>query len=125
MGLDMSALVKLPIMDVFGRPIDVTPIASQPGAGSYRARGYLGTNDLDVAAEDGSVITDQTTFLDVRDNEFAVVPRQGDRIDIPADGTAPAAGAWEVVSAHEDGGGMTNLHIRRFGLARPAGPVRR
>jgi hypothetical protein len=119
MGLDMSALVKLPAMDVFGRPIDVTPVASQPGAGRYRARGYLGTSELDVAAEDGSVITDQQTYLDVRDAEFAIVPRQRDRIDIPADGTAPGAGSFEVVRASADGGGHTTLVIRKFEPSRP------
>jgi hypothetical protein len=119
MGLDMSALVKLPAMDVFARPIDVTPIASQPGAGAYRARGYLGTSQLDVAAEDGSVITDQQTYLDIRDAEFAVLPRQRDRIDIPADGTVPAAGSFEVVSASQDGGGLTTLVIRKFEPNRP------
>jgi len=119
MGLDMSALVKLPAMDVFARPIDVTPIASQPGVGSYRARGYLGTTELDVGAEDGSVVTDQQTYLDVRDAEFAVVPRQRDRIHIPADGTVPAAGTFEVVSGSQDGGGLTTLVIRRFEPSRP------
>jgi hypothetical protein len=119
MGLDMSALVKLPAMDVFARPIDVTPVASQPGAGSYRARGYLGTSQLDVAAEDGSVITDQQTYLDIREIEFAILPRQRDRIDIPADGTVPAAGLFEVVSGTADGGGLTTLIIRRLEPSRP------
>jgi hypothetical protein len=115
----MSVLVKLPIMDVFGRPIDVTPSASQPGAASYRARGYLGTGPWNISAEDSSVISDQTTFLDVRDIEFAVVPQQGDRIDIPPDGTVPAAGMFEVVDGSSDGGGLTTLTIRKFEDARP------
>lgn len=119
MALDMSALVKLPAMDLFARPVDITPVASQPGAGSYRARGYLGTSQLDIAAEDGSVITDQQTYLDIREIEFAVLPRQRDRIEIPADGTVPAAGSFEVVSGTTDGGGLTTLIIRKFEPARP------
>lgn len=119
MGLDMSALVKLPAMDVFARPIDVTPIASQPGAGAYRARGYLGTAPLDVGAEDGSVISDQQTYLDVRDAEFSVVPRQRDVIHIPADGTVPPAGRYEVVDSSADGGGLTTLIIRKLETRRP------
>jgi hypothetical protein len=119
MGLDLSALVKLPVLDVFGRPIDVYPNASQPGAGSYRARGYFGTSELDVGAEDGSVVTDQQTFLDVREIEFAVVPSQKDLIGIPADGAVPAEGMFEVVSATTDGGGLTTLIIRKLETARP------
>jgi hypothetical protein len=119
MGLNMSALVKLPVMDVFARPITVTPIASQPGAGSYPNRGYFGTSAIDVAAEDGSVISDQTTFLDIRDAEFAIVPVQLDVIDIPADGDVPPEGAWEVVDSSSDGGGLTTLTIRKLLPARP------
>lgn len=119
MGLDMSALVKLPAMDVFARPIDVTPIASQPGAGSYRARGYFGTNELEVAAEDGSVLTDQQTYLDIREVEFAIPPRQRDIIDIPADGAVPAKGRFEVVSGTSDGGGLITLIIRELKAPRP------
>jgi hypothetical protein len=119
MGLDMSSAVKLPVMDVLARPVDVTPVASQPGAGSYRARGYLGANPLDVQAEDGSVITQQQTYLDVRDREFAVVPRQRDVIDIPADGMTEPAGRFEVVDAHSDGGGLTMLIIRKLEARRP------
>jgi hypothetical protein len=122
MGLDMSTLVGLPVMDVFARPIDVYPNASNPGGGSYRARGYYSTAELDVQAEDGSVVTDQQTYLDVRDREFAIVPRQKDVIDIPADGATPAEGMFEVVSATADGKGLTNLIIRKVETARPGPP---
>jgi hypothetical protein len=119
MGLNMSALVKLPAMDIFARPIDVTPIASQPGVASYRARGYYSTTDLDVQAEDGSVVSDQRTYIDIRAAEFAVVPSQRDVIDIPADGGVPAEGRFEVISGADDGGGLATLIIRRLAVTRP------
>ena len=35
MGLDMSTLVYLPVMDMFARPVTFIPLKSQPGAPSY------------------------------------------------------------------------------------------
>jgi hypothetical protein len=119
MGLDMSSLVKEVVLDAFARPIDVTYAGTDT---AYRARGYFGTTALDVMGEDNSILSDQTTYLDVRDREFAVVPRQGDRITIPGDGTTEEEGDWEVVDSSKDGGGLTTLTIRRAGPARP--PIR-
>jgi hypothetical protein len=119
MGLNMSVLVKLPCMDILARPITVAPLASRPGDAAYAGRGYYDTREQDVVGEDNSVIVDQQTFLDVRDAEFAVVPQQGDLIDIPADGGVPAEGRFEVVSASPDGGGLTTLVLRAVLGARP------
>jgi hypothetical protein len=94
---------------MFGRPINVTPTSSAPGAETYQNRGIWNEVDLDFMAEDGSVVTDHKKFIDVRDAEYVVVPRQGDVISIPADGTVPAEGTFTVLSAHQDGGGMTCL----------------
>jgi hypothetical protein len=126
MGLDMSMLVKLPQMDMFARPITVTPA----GAGvAYDSRGIWHKNDDDFFAEDGSVVTDHKTSIDVLDAEFAVVPRQGDLVTIPADGSVPAEGTFTILSAHSDGGGMTNLvleeHVTTVSPAPPAPPKQR
>jgi hypothetical protein len=116
MGLDMSVLVKMPCVDVFSRPIDVTPLASAPGAPAYRNRGIYHQDDNDFVAEDGSIVTDHKISIDVRDAEYAAVPRQGDIIDIPADGTVPAPKGtpFTVLSAHGDGGGLTNLVLSEY-----------
>jgi hypothetical protein len=117
MGLDWGVLTKLPNMDLFARPITVTPV----GGASYSNRGIWHEDENDFLAEDNSVVTDHKVSIDVRDVEFAVVPRQGDVIDIPADGTVPAEGTFTVLSAHGDGGGMTNLILQQFVTVAPPG----
>ena len=52
------------MLDVFARPVTITPIASQGvAAPDYAARGYYDTRPFDVAALDGSVVTDQQTIF--------------------------------------------------------------
>ena len=65
--------------------------------GADQARGILDTREIDVVAIDGSIVSEQRTILDVRDAEFNTVPVQGDQIAIPADGTLPDEGTWEVI----------------------------
>jgi hypothetical protein len=120
MGLDMSILTKLPPMDMFARPINVTPA----GGATYANRGIFHCDNDDFFAEDSSIVTDHRISIDVRDAEFAVVPRQGDLIDIPADGTVPSpkGNPFTVMSAHEDGGGMTNLILQKYVTTTPGPP---
>jgi hypothetical protein len=121
MAVDFSTLVYLPNFDMFARPITVTPLASQPGLPAYTARGIYDTRPIDVQAEDGSIISDQQTILDILEVEFAVIPEQLDRIHIPAD---PAAGRdlgdFEVTNSETNGGGETTLVIRKVVVARPS-----
>jgi hypothetical protein len=119
MGLDMSTAVYLPNFEVFARPVVITPIVSQPAGVAYDARGILGTQDTGVPAEDGSIISDQQTILDILEAEFPTLPRQRDRVMIPADGTVPAAGLFEVVDTSSNGGGETTLIIRKIELPAP------
>lgn len=114
MGLNMGVLVKLPNMEMFGRPVDVTPRRSQPEGAGYRRRGIFRVEELDEILEDGATLTSRRVYLDVLDAEFAVMVRQGDLIFIPADESGPAEGMYEVVSGSADGGGMTNLVIQKF-----------
>jgi hypothetical protein len=117
-GLDMGVLVKLPQLDLFGRPISITP----NGGAAYVARGIWHRDNDDFLAEDNSVVTDHKVSVDVLDAEFAVLPRQGDVITIPADGTVPAEGTFTILSAHRDGGGMTNLLLEEYYTVGPATP---
>jgi hypothetical protein len=105
MPVDFSAQVYLPCFDTFARAITVN------GA---PARGIFDTVSIDVVAIDGSIISEQRTILDVRDNEFGIVPVQGDLVAIPADGTLPDAGTWEVIDASRNGGGETTLTLRKL-----------
>lgn len=121
MAVNFSTLVYLPNYDIFARRIIVTPLASQPGLPVYDARGIYDTRPIDVQAEDGSIISDQQTIIDVRDEEFSVVPDQLDRIHVPADPDAgPDLGDFEVTHTESNGGGETTLVIRKVVVARPS-----
>jgi hypothetical protein len=121
MAVNFSTLVYLPNFDMFARPITVTPLASQPGLPGYTARGIYDTRPIDVQAEDGSIISDQQTILDVLEAEFAVIPDQLDQIHIPADPDAGRdLGDFEVTNVETNGGGETTLVIRKLVTARPS-----
>jgi hypothetical protein len=68
---------------VWARPVTVTPTVSQPGQPAYGGRGYYDQKSLDILAENGGIISDGETYLDILEVEFPVLPMQGDQIDIP------------------------------------------
>jgi hypothetical protein len=120
MAVNFSTLVYLPNFDTFARPITITPLASQPGAPAYAARGIYDTRALDVQAEDGSIVGDQQTIIDILDVEFSVIPEQLDRINVPYDVNAGAAlGDFEITNTESDGGGETTLVLRKIKTAVP------
>src|SRR5262245_14666860 len=119
MAINMSIGVYRPCQDVFSVSCVVYPIASQPGASSYSARGIFGTDDIEVMAEDGSFYSDQRTIFDIRTAEFAVVPQQKDRIDIPVDAQGEPQGMFEVTDSVVNGGGEMTLVIRKVDAPRP------
>lgn len=120
MAVDFSTLVYLPNYDMFARPIIITPRASQPGAPAYSARGIYDTRPIDVQAQDGSIVSDQQTIIDILEVEFAVLPEQLDQISVPADINAGRAlGDFEVTNTETNGGGETTLTVRKLRLAQP------
>jgi hypothetical protein len=119
MGLDMGILTKLPCADMFARPISVTPA----GGADYTSRGIWHRDANEFMAEDGSIVIDNKVSVDVLNSEFAIIPRQGDAITIPADGTVPAEGTFTILSTHDDGGGMTNLVLEQYFTTGPANPL--
>ena len=116
MAINFSVTNYLPCMDMFARSVMITPIASQPGAATpYYARGIFDTRGTVIQTDAGmAVLSDQETILDIRDAEFAVVPAQGDLIDIPAESGIPAAGTYVVTDAASNGGGETTLTIQKY-----------
>ena len=110
MAIDFSAQVYLPGQNTFGRAILVNGVP---------ARGILDTREIDVVAIDGSIVSEQRTILDVRDAEFGTVPVQDDQIAIPADGTLPDEGTWQVIDSARNGGGETTLTLRKLVTAKP------
>jgi hypothetical protein len=118
MAVNFSTLVYAPNFEMFSRPIVVTP----SGGVAYSARGIYDTRPIDVQAEDGSIVSEQQTILDVRDVEFASVPTQLDYVNIPFDAGAGEIGVgdYEILAAESNGGGETTLVIRKLIAARPA-----
>jgi hypothetical protein len=109
-------------MDVFSRPITVTPLVSQPGAPAYAARGYMDEKATDILTEDGGIFSDSQIYLDIRIEEFAVLPMQGDRIDMVYH-EGVRGGSFEVLdlSGKGNAGGMINITLRALEPAKPTG----
>jgi hypothetical protein len=114
MGVDYSTTIYLPNFEFFSRAVTITPLASQPNAAPYTARGIFNTDEIDVPAEEGAILTDQRTYIEIREFEFAVLPQQGDHVNIPADrGAMVALGDFEIINAWTNGGGETTLTLAR------------
>lgn len=115
MAVNWSQNLYLPCQNVFGRPVTITPVKSQPGAPAYQARGIYNTVDIDVQTEDGAILSDQRTILDIRLAEYAIHPIQEDLIDIPDDPVSgvPAEGQFDVQDVDDNGGGEYTLTLRR------------
>ena len=119
MAIDFAVQVYLPAFNIFARPITVTPLKSQPSQPAYTGRGIYGTTALDVTAEDVSIFSDQITILDVIENEFTIIPIQGDRVFIPAYLTLPELGDFELVDSKTNGGGQTTYNLRKIVVSKP------
>ena len=78
MAINFSQDLYLKAWDVFARPCTLTPLVSQPGAPAYANRCYFDTKETDVITEDGALFSDSKTFVDIRMEEFPILPMQGD-----------------------------------------------
>jgi hypothetical protein len=81
-GIDFATLVLGPAMEVFSRPVTVTPLASQPDQPAYFARGIFEVRNIDVPVE-GGIMSSQIITLGVRLAEFDVPPGPGDKVELP------------------------------------------
>jgi hypothetical protein len=117
-GVDFGSLVYAPNFEVWGRPVTITPLASQPTAPAYSARGIFDTEDYEVPMEDGTIFSDQKPILDIVEAEFPVLPRKGDRIDIADDAEGPGPGSYVVVDASSNGV-ETTLNLRKLDVVKP------
>jgi hypothetical protein len=111
MAVNFALMPYLPNYEFWARTIVVTPLFGAP----YTARGIYNTRGTVVDTDFGrAVISDQETIVDILEFEFAVLPIQGDLIDIPAYQGIPAAGLFEVTDASTNGGGETTLVVRKL-----------
>jgi hypothetical protein len=109
-------------MNIFSREVTITPVASQPGASSYSARGIFDTNELEIEALEESWVTSTRTELDIMQTEFPVLPMQDDLISIPEDQSIPG-GEFVVsdVTGYGNAGGEVTLVLKRLFLDRIVG----
>lgn len=123
MGVDVSTLVYGPNFDFWGRPIIVYPLVSQPGAASYSARGIWDTDGIEFPADAMSMVGDQKTICDIKEDEFAVLPMQGDHIYFPTDPNGPAMGPFEITDLWTNAGGETTLALKKVIPQTPLPPL--
>lgn len=119
MSMDVTSIVLLPNFNTWARPVTITPRKSSAAGPAYTARGIWHKNTMDVMTQDGVVFSDHKQTLSIRDAEFAITPLKGDVIDIPADATHAALGAFEVTDVDHDGEGGTELTLRQIMPAKP------
>jgi hypothetical protein len=114
MAINMSTLVYLPCQEVFGRPVNFSSTLGNSFTGA--ARGIYDSRSLNVLLEDGSILSDQQTILDIRTSEFGTLPVQGDVIDIPVEPISglPALGTYEITDVFHNGGGEVTLSLKRY-----------
>lgn len=115
MAINFSTLVYHPSYAVFARTVNF----AQKDGGSFVGRGVYTTQSYDVPAEDGSLFSDQRTILDILEDEYAVMPVQGDALEIPEEGTLPALGFFDIINTEKNGGGETTLTIRKQTESKP------
>jgi hypothetical protein len=114
MAVNMSTMVYLTCQQVYGRPVTFTSKSGNSFTGT--GRGIYTTGPLDIVLEDGSVMSDQTTILDIRAAEFSTLPVQGDTLNIPYEPITglPALGDYEVLDVDDNGGGEITLQLRKL-----------
>src|SRR5262249_7084964 len=72
-----------PCFQAFARPVTITPIASQPDAPPYAARGIFDTERIKLETLEGEIFSETHTTLDILEFEFPILPLQDDRLSIP------------------------------------------
>jgi len=113
--VDFAFWVYEPAFDLFARAITCYPMKSQPNVPGFTARGIFDTNELDVEAANGQIITNARTELDIFMPEWPIYPVQGDVIDIPWEADVDG-GLFLVSDVHGYGnaGGELTLTLARW-----------
>ena len=124
MGVDYSSFILLPNFDFWSRPVTFYPLVSGGvNISPYVTRGIYRSGDTQYYGDGSVALSDQKTELDIRDEEFAVLPRQGDRVFIGVDtdfgGMQNSPGMFEVTDRSNNGGGETTLTLKKIETATP------
>ena len=117
MSIDFDRLVVGRLQAIFGKPIVVTPLASQPGAAPYVARGDLRIQNIDMPLEEGAgIMSTQVISMGVRKADFAVFVAPGDKILIGfvlVAGAAVGGTAYLIDDTDDDAQGHSILTLKR------------
>lgn len=114
MAINWSSDLYKYILDAFAVPCTIHPVISDPDGPSVDGRCYYDTRQLDVIAEDGSIFSDQQTYVDLRTVEWPILPAQKDRLTIPFSSNGDPLGDFEIVDTSTNAGGLMTLIIRKF-----------
>lgn len=111
MAVNFSINVYEICQGTFGRPVTFA------GTGYSGAnRGIYDSNKLETVMEEGNVIVEQQTILDIREDEFPTLPVQGDTVAIPFEPISglPDEGTFQIIKVTNDGGGEITLQLRKL-----------
>jgi hypothetical protein len=114
MAVNWSTMVYDICQNVFGRPVTFNSTLGNSFTGTNR--GMYSSQEQSVIIEDGSILTDQKTILDIRSIEYGTLPVQGDTVSIPEDPVSltEAAGDFEILDVSHNGGGEVTLELRKI-----------
>lgn len=114
--MDFSRLVVAPNIGVFGKPLTITPAVGSP----YSAQGIWTVRHVDLALDDGEMMTSRTLTMDVRLTDLPVLPAQGDVVTLVADDQSLFDGSaigdnvnFVIDDVNLDGGGAAKLILKR------------
>ena len=111
MAINFSPAVYQICQDTFGRPVAFTGIGySGPGRGIYES------DKLETISEEGGVMVEQQTILDIREDEYPTLPVQGDTVTIPAEPISglPDEGTFQIIKVTNNSGGEVTLQLREI-----------
>ena len=113
MAVNMSTMVYLPNQQLFGRPVTFTSALGNSYSGF--GRGIYDTDEMNIVLEDGSIMSDQKTILDIRAVEYPTLPVQGDQVSIPYEPVTqlPDLGTFTILDLDDNGGGEITLTLRK------------
>lgn len=114
MAINFSAAVYLACQDTFGRPVVFSGVGY-----SGANRGIYNTDKHETVMDEGDIIVEQQTILDIREDEYPTLPIQGDTVSIPYDpgSGVPDEGSFQIIKVTNNGGGEVTLQLREIKTA--------
>ena len=111
--IDFAALALGPGVATFGRPVTVTPLASQPAKPPFPASGVWSVRNVDVPMELGGNLNTTTITLGIRLADWPVKPVPQMQIHVPAAGSYPDEGTLWIDDVDPDGQGGATLTLKK------------